>query len=80
MATGTELRLSAPPASGEKYASTSSSKKSSKNVVKYKVRQGDTLSAIADKFDGATVEKIKSENNLKGARLQPGMTLKITKG
>jgi len=80
VAVGTELRLSAPPASEEKYASTSSSKKSAKNIVTYKVRQGDTLSEIADKFDGATVEKIKSENNLKGARLQPGMTLKITKG
>lgn len=78
VATGTELRLSAPPASEEKYAS--SSKKSARNFVTYKVRHGDTLSAIADKFDGATVEKIRSENNLKGGRLQPGMTLKITKG
>jgi membrane-bound lytic murein transglycosylase D len=44
------------------------------------LRQGDTLSEMADNFDGVTVKKIGSENNLKGARLQPGMTLKITKG
>ncbi|OCX50731.1 lytic transglycosylase [Mucilaginibacter sp. PPCGB 2223] len=75
VATGTELRLTAPPAS-----ESASAKKTGRNFITYKVRQGDTLSAIAEKFDGLTVEKIKSANNLKGERLQPGMTLKITKG
>ncbi len=80
VATGTVLKLTEPAASEDKYASSSTSKKSSRNFVTYKVRRGDTLSAIADKFDGATVEKIKSINNLKGEHLQPGMTLKISKG
>ncbi|WP_448700741.1 LysM peptidoglycan-binding domain-containing protein [Mucilaginibacter sp. AW1-3] len=79
VATGTELRLTAPPASEERAASIVS-KKTGRNFITYKVRQGDTLSAIAEKFDGLTIEKIKSINNLKGEHLQPGMTLKITKG
>jgi len=74
VATGTELRLTAPPASD------ASAKKTGRNYITYKVRQGDTLSAIAEKFDGLTVEKIKSANNLKGEHLQPGMTLRITRG
>lgn len=79
VATGTELRLTAPAASEERSASITS-KKTGRNFITYKVRHGDTLSAIAEKFDGSTVESIKAANNLKGGRLQPGMTLRITKG
>jgi membrane-bound lytic murein transglycosylase D len=46
----------------------------------YKVKTGDTLSGIAQKFDGASVEKIRSMNGLKSGSLQPGMTIKINKG
>src|SRR6201996_7148017 len=46
----------------------------------YKVKRGDTLSVIAEKFDGASVESIKSLNGLKKGSLQPGMTLKISRG
>lgn len=45
--------------------------------ITYKVKVGDTLSGIAEKFDGATVASIKKTNNLKKAALQPGMVLKI---
>ena len=45
--------------------------------VTYKVKAGDTLSGIAEKFDGATVASIKATNGLKKAALQPGMVLKI---
>lgn len=54
-------------------------KKSVSKYIFYKVRRGDTLSAIADKFDGASIEGIKELNGLKRNALQPGMTLKITK-
>ncbi|MEH6304534.1 LysM peptidoglycan-binding domain-containing protein [Olivibacter sp. CPCC 100613] len=47
------------------------------NYVTYKVRRGDTLSGIAQKYRGATVNNIKAMNNLKGSSLKPGMTLKI---
>jgi membrane-bound lytic murein transglycosylase D len=49
------------------------------NYITYKVKSGDTLSGIASKFEGASVEKIRSENGLKKDRLQPGMTIRITR-
>jgi membrane-bound lytic murein transglycosylase D len=54
-------------------------KKAANKYVTYKVQRGDTLSEIADKFDGATIEQIKELNGLKKNILQPGMTLKINK-
>jgi membrane-bound lytic murein transglycosylase D len=50
------------------------------NYITYRVKRGDTLGAIALKFDGASVEKIRSLNGLTSAQLQPGMKLKISKG
>ncbi|MCR8558452.1 LysM peptidoglycan-binding domain-containing protein [Mucilaginibacter sp. BJC16-A38] len=50
------------------------------NYVTYKVKRGDTLSGIASKFDGASVAKIRELNGLKKGELQPGMTIKISKG
>ncbi|MEE1946884.1 transglycosylase SLT domain-containing protein [Pedobacter sp. KR3-3] len=47
------------------------------SFVNYKVKAGDTLSGIAEKFDGVTVAEIKKTNGLKKAVLQPGMVLKI---
>ncbi|SFH30480.1 lytic transglycosylase domain-containing protein [Pedobacter insulae] len=46
----------------------------------YKVKAGDTLSGIAEKFEGATVANIKEVNGLSKNILQPGMVLKINKG
>jgi membrane-bound lytic murein transglycosylase D len=64
----------------EKRAEGSSAKKkTSENYISYKVHRGDTLSVIANKFDGASIEKIKELNRLKGSHLQPGMMLKINK-
>ncbi|HWZ02834.1 MAG TPA: LysM peptidoglycan-binding domain-containing protein [Mucilaginibacter sp.] len=54
--------------------------KHSHNYITYKVKRGDTLSGIASKFDGASVEKIRALNGLKKGQLQPGMTIKISKG
>ncbi len=54
-------------------------KSKSHNYVTYKVKSGDTLNGISAKFD-ASVEKIKELNGLKKDRLQPGMTIKISKG
>lgn len=54
--------------------------KATVNYFSYTVKKGDTLSGIAEKFDGATVENIKKINSLSKATLQPGMVLKIVKG
>ncbi|KQB99543.1 lytic transglycosylase domain-containing protein [Pedobacter sp. Hv1] len=48
--------------------------------ITYKVKIGDTLSGIAEKFDGATVANIKKINKLTKASIQAGMVLKINKG
>ncbi|KQR72164.1 lytic transglycosylase domain-containing protein [Pedobacter sp. Leaf176] len=50
------------------------------SFLSYKVKRGDTLSEIAEKFDGATVQNIKRDNRLGKAGLQVGMILKISKG
>ncbi|TCD10884.1 LysM peptidoglycan-binding domain-containing protein [Pedobacter frigidisoli] len=50
------------------------------SCLSYKVKTGDTLSAIAEKFDGVTVQSIRRDNRLAKAGLQPGMILKISKG
>ena len=54
--------------------------KSESKFITYKVKRGDTLNVIADKFDGNTVEHIRSINGLKSGVIQPGMTLKISRG
>ncbi|MGX5688809.1 LysM peptidoglycan-binding domain-containing protein [Arcticibacter tournemirensis] len=49
--------------------------------ITYEVKQGDTLSSIAQKFDGATEEEIRVTNQLKHASaVKPGMILKIIGG
>lgn len=45
----------------------------------YVVKAGDTLSDIADKFEGVTVSKIKALNGLTKSIISPGMLLKIGK-
>ena len=52
--------------------------KVSKKTQYYKVRSGDTLSEIADKHPGLTVEKIKKLNRLRSKPIQPGMRLRIS--
>jgi membrane-bound lytic murein transglycosylase D len=47
------------------------------NTKTYIVQPGDTLWDISRKFEGITIEKIKSLNNLKTNRLEPGMKLII---
>jgi membrane-bound lytic murein transglycosylase D len=43
----------------------------------YVVQPGDTLWDISKKFEGLTIEKIKSLNKLHNAKIQPGQTLII---
>jgi membrane-bound lytic murein transglycosylase D len=57
----------------------SPAKKSLKSYYTYKVKKGDTLNLIADKYEGATVQSIKTLNTLKSNHLQTGMMLKINR-
>lgn len=54
--------------------------KPSADYLTYRVKTGDTISNIADKFEGVTVQTIKRDNNLENSNLQPGMVLRISKG
>jgi membrane-bound lytic murein transglycosylase D len=47
-----------------------------KGRVRYRVRPGDTLSAIAARY-GTTVEEIKTWNNLSSSRIAAGGLLTI---
>lgn len=62
------------------YAKKTVTLKAPASQLTYIVKRGDTLSEIAEKFDGATVQSIRKDNRLAKAGLQPGMVLKISKG
>jgi membrane-bound lytic murein transglycosylase D len=51
--------------------------KAKPSFVSYRVKQGDTLSSIAEKFDGITVASLKQANGLKSAKITEGMVLKV---
>lgn len=74
---GAELRVAAPSSSDDKYSAPKA--REVKSVMTYKVKSGDTLSQIAERFDNS-VEGIKSLNGLKKGVIQPGMVLKINRG
>ncbi len=50
------------------------------SYVTHTVRKGDTLSDIAQKYRGATVSRLRSDNNLRGSNLRVGQKLKVYKG
>ncbi|WP_231458887.1 MULTISPECIES: lytic transglycosylase domain-containing protein [unclassified Pedobacter] len=62
------------------YAKRTVALKAPASYLSYTVKRGDTLSEIAEKFDGASVQSIRKDNRLAKAGLQPGMVLKISKG
>ncbi len=57
--------------------STKTDAKTATSFASYIVKQGDTLSSIAERFDGITVASLKIANGLKSAVIKEGMTLKI---
>lgn len=74
-----------PKNSGSRSSGVMASSKSSSshspapipNSKTYVVQPGDTLWDISKKFEGLTIEKIKSMNNLGNSKLQPGQKLII---
>ncbi len=48
-------------------------------MVRYRVRRGDTLAGIADRFD-VTVTELKRWNHISGQRVRPGWRLRIYPG
>lgn len=62
-------------AAEESVSSQSSQKRPETRYMKYIVKGGDTLSGIAEKFNGMTVSKIKALNGLTKSAINPGMNL-----
>ncbi|NNK88613.1 MAG: LysM peptidoglycan-binding domain-containing protein [Flavobacteriaceae bacterium] len=48
------------------------------NAKTYKVKQGDSLWSISQKFPGVSVENIRDWNNIRGNKLKPGMVLIVS--
>lgn len=72
---GQRLKISEP-----QTATRNSVAKKASTYITYRVKRGDTLSGIAKKYRGATVNNIKAMNNLRGrTTIHPGMTLKINR-
>lgn len=60
-----------------RLANAPAKKASGPRYQNHTVRKGDTLSDIANKYNGSTVAQLKSDNNIKGATLQIGQKLKV---
>ncbi len=55
-------------------------KTSSKEMLEYTVKSGDTLWGIAKKHSGVSVSQIEKLNNISGSDLKPGIKIQIPKG
>ncbi len=63
-------------------AKTLTRKKATNTVVgkkTYKVKNGDSLWSIAQKFSGVTIQNLKDWNNISSTKLKPGMILVVSK-
>lgn len=49
------------------------------DIKTYKVKNGDSLWSIAQKFPGISIQNIKDWNNISSTKLKPGMILVMTK-
>ena len=73
---GKNLRIY--PDGNQNYASVNETKTNvtKNNLYKYKVKRGDNLSEIAEKF-GVSIQQVKKWNNISGNNIMAGKTLKI---
>jgi len=70
-----------PVSPSNNNTSGSSSNVSSNNEASktYKVKSGDSLWSISQKFPGVSIQNIKDWNDISGTKLKPGITLIISK-
>lgn len=62
-----------------KPKTTSSKRTVSASAKTYKVKSGDSLWSISQKFPGVSIQNIKDWNDISGTKLKPGMTLVVSK-
>jgi membrane-bound lytic murein transglycosylase D len=72
-------RSSSSSSSKEKPSNSVSTAVASTDTKTYKVRQGDSLWSISQKFSGVSVDDIKKWNDISGSNLKVGTTLKLSK-
>jgi len=74
-------RLIVYPRKSLAVTKTSSKPKSNANFngKTYKVKSGDSLWSISQRFQGVSVQNIKDWNGISGSNLKPGMTLRLSK-
>lgn len=73
---GQRLRIYADGSASMSSNERSRTTNSNTNLYKYKVKRGDTISEIAERF-GVSVSLVKKWNNISGNRIVAGKTLKI---
>lgn len=73
------LRMASDSGSQKKTVSNASANKadSSGESMKYKVKSGDSLYSIAQKYPGISPDDLKKANDLSGSSIQPGQILNI---
>jgi len=69
------------PNSSSKVVTTSNKKKVSvnPNSKTYKVKEGDSLWSISQKFPGVSIQNIRDWNGISGSKLKPGQVLVVSK-
>jgi membrane-bound lytic murein transglycosylase D len=75
------MRMVAKPATQSKQGQLSTDSVSSKQSGSstYKVKSGDSLFSIAQKYPGVSAEDLKKENGLTSTSIKPGQILRIPK-
>jgi len=71
------MSICLPAAETEAEKTEKRNEKIEREYTSYTVKSGDTLSAIATKYKGATVKKIQEANGMASTRLRIGQILKI---
>jgi len=76
---GQRLTVFPRNSSGKTKASTKTKSISNFKGKTYKVKSGDSLWSISQKFPGVSVQNIKEWNDISGTNLNPGLTLRVSK-
>lgn len=76
-----EVTKSSKKKSSKKETASKKKKKKQEQSFRYhKVRKGETLSQIAEKYRGVSIREIRQANGLSGNRIKAGQRLKIPRG
>ncbi len=68
-----------PVTSSNKTIAKTSSTTNNSSLKTYKVKTGDSLWSISQKFPGVSIQNIKDWNDISGTKLKPGMLLVVSK-